>query len=159
LSTCFFIFFAPFAVISPLFVYNAIEDIHMKIDNTRVKNALRKKGITLSELARRIGTDRSNIYHYLRGDYDPKIEKVEAIAETLDVSVAYLAGMTDDPAPTGDPGLDSFLDNFIRSTQPGSFGAITVTEDDLQILAAFHEADPLIQSAVRRLLDLEEAKS
>ena len=131
----------------------------MKIDNTRVKNALRKKGITLSELARRIGTDRSNIYHYLRGDYDPKIEKVEAIAETLGVSVAYLTGMTDDPVPTGDPGLDSFLDNFIRSTQPGSFGPITVTEDDLQILAAFHEADPLIQSAVRRLLDLEEAKS
>ncbi len=131
----------------------------MKIDNTRVKNALRKKGITLSELARRIGTDRSNIYHYLRGDYDPKIEKVEAIAETLGVSVAYLTGMTDDPAPTGDPGLDSFLDNFIRSTQPGSFGPVTVTEDDLQILAAFHEADPLIQSAVRRLLDLEEAKS
>jgi transcriptional regulator with XRE-family HTH domain len=131
----------------------------MKIDNTRVKNALRKKGITLSELARRIGTDRSNIYHYLRGDYDPKIEKVEAIAETLGVSVAYLTGMTDDPAPTGDPGLDSFLDNFIRSTQPGSFGPVTVTEGDLQILAAFHEADPLIQSAVRRLLDLEEAKS
>lgn len=131
----------------------------MKIDNTRIKNALRRKGISVSELARRVGTDRSNIYHYLRGDYDPKIEKVKQIAEVLDVSVAYLTGMTDDPAPTGDPGLDSFLDNFIRSTQPGSFGPITVTEDDLQILAAFHEADPLIQSAVRRLLDLEEAKS
>lgn len=126
----------------------------MKIDNTRIKNALRRKGISVSELARRVGTDRSNIYHYLRGDYDPKIEKVKQIAEALDVSVAYLTGMTDDPAPTGDPGLDSFLDNFIRSTQPGSFGPVTVSEDDLQILAAFHEADPLIQSAVRRLLDL-----
>ena len=127
----------------------------MKIDNTRVKNALRKKGISLSELARRIGTDRSNIYHYLRGDYDPKIEKVEAIAEALDVSVAYLTGMTDDPAPTGDPGLDDFLDRFIRSTQPGSFGPVSVSPEDLELLAAFHEADPRIQSAVRRLLDLE----
>lgn len=127
----------------------------MKIDNSRIKKVLREKGVSVSELARRIGTDRSNIYHYLRGDYDPKIEKVKQIAEVLDVSVAYLTGMTDDPAPTGDPGLDDFLDRFIRSTQPGSFGSVTVSPEDLEILAAFHEADPRIQSAVRRLLDLE----
>ena len=127
----------------------------MKIDNIRIKKVLREKGVSVSELARRIGTDRSNIYHYLRGDYDPKIEKVEQIAEALGVSVSYLTGMSDDPDPTGDPGLDDFLDRFIRSTQPGSFGPISVSPEDLEILAAFHEADPRIQSAVRRLLDLE----
>lgn len=127
----------------------------MKIDNSRIKKVLREKGVSVSELARRIGTDRSNIYHYLRGDYDPKIEKVEQIAEALGVSVSYLAGISDDPAPTGDPGLDDFLDRFIRSTQPGSFGPVSVSPEDLEILAAFHEADPRIQSAVRRLLDLE----
>lgn len=127
----------------------------MKIDNSRIKKVLREKGVSVSELARRIGTDRSNIYHYLRGDYDPKIEKVEQIAEALGVSVSYLTGMSDDPAPTGDPGLDDFLDRFIRSTQPGSFGPVSVSPEDLEILAAFHEADPRIQSAVRRLLDLE----
>ena len=127
----------------------------MKIDNSRIKKVLREKGVSVSELARRIGTDRSNIYHYLRGDYDPKIEKVEQIAEALGVSVSYLAGMSDDPDPTGDPGLDDFLDRFIRSTQPGSFGPVSVSPEDLELLAAFHEADPRIQSAVRRLLDLE----
>lgn len=127
----------------------------MKIDNSRIKKVLREKGVSVSELARRIGTDRSNIYHYLRGDYDPKIEKVEQIAEALGVSVSYLTGISDDPAPTGDPGLDDFLDRFIRSTQPGSFGPVSVSPEDLEILAAFHEADPRIQSAVRRLLDLE----
>ncbi len=127
----------------------------MKIDNIRIKKVLREKGVSVSELARRIGTDRSNIYHYLRGDYDPKIEKVEQIAEALGVSVSYLTGMSDDPDPTGDPGLDDFLDRFIRSTQPGSFGSVSVSPEDLEILAAFHDADPRIQSAVRRLLDLE----
>ena len=127
----------------------------MKIDNSRIKKVLREKGVSVSELARRIGTDRSNIYHYLRGDYDPKIEKVEQIAEALGVSVSYLTGMSDDPDPTGDPGLDDFLDRFIRSTQPGSFGPVSVSPEDLELLAAFHEADPRIQSAVRRLLDLE----
>ena len=72
----------------------------MKIDNSRIKKVLREKGVSVSELARRIGTDRSNIYHYLRGDYDPKIEKVEQIAEALGVSVSYLTGMSDDPDPT-----------------------------------------------------------
>ncbi len=127
----------------------------MKIDNERIKLTLQNKVISVSELARRLGVDRSNIYHYLRGDYDPKIEMVEKMADALGVSVAYLAGMSDDPSPTGDPGLDDFLDRFVRSTQPGSFGPVTVSPEDLELLAAYHEADPRIQDAVRRLLDLE----
>lgn len=122
----------------------------------RMSDLMRQKKISAAELARRIGTDRSTIGHYLRGDYLPKYDKIQKIADALGVSVSYLTGMTDDPTPTGDAGLDGFLDRFIRSTQPGSFGPVTVSEDDLQILAAFHEADPVIRSAVRRLLDLEE---
>ncbi|MBO5437638.1 MAG: helix-turn-helix transcriptional regulator [Thermoguttaceae bacterium] len=122
----------------------------------RMSDIMRQKKISAAELARRIGTDRSTIGHYLRGDYLPKYDKIQKIADSLGVSVSYITGMTDDPAPTGDPGLDGFLDRFIRSTQPGSFGSVTVSPEDLEILAAFHEADPRIQSAVRKLLDLPE---
>lgn len=127
----------------------------MKIDNVRIKNVMNEKHISVSELARRVGTDRSNIYHYLRGDYEPKYEKVEQIADALGVPISYISGMTDDPAPTGDAGLDGFLDRFIRSTQPGSFGPVTVSAKDLELLAAFHEADPMIQSVICKLLDIE----
>ena len=122
----------------------------------RMSDIMRQKKISAAELARRIGTDRSTIGHYLRGDYLPKYDKIQKIADSLGVSVSYITGMTDDPVPTGDPGLDGFLDRFIRSTQPGSFGSVTVSPEDLEILAAFHEADPRIQSAVRKLLDLPE---
>lgn len=122
----------------------------------RMSDIMRQKKISAAELARRIGTDRSTIGHYLRGDYLPKYDKIQKIADSLGVSVSYITGMTDDPAPTGDTGLDGFLDNFIRSTQPGSFGPVTVSIDDVKLIAAYHEADPPIQSAVRKLLDLPE---
>lgn len=122
---------------------------------SRMQDLMAQKDLTAAELSRRTGIDRSTICHYLRGDYLPKFDKIEKIASALGVPVAYLTGISDDPDPTGDPGLDDFLDRFIRSTQPGSFGSVTVSPEDLEILAAFHEADPRIQSAVRRLLDLE----
>lgn len=122
---------------------------------SRMQDLMAQKDLTAAELSRRTGIDRSTLCHYLRGDYLPKFDKIEKIASALGVPVAYLTGISDDPAPTGDPGLDDFLDRFIRSTQPGSFGPVSVSPEDLEILAAFHEADPRIQSAVRRLLDLE----
>lgn len=122
---------------------------------SRMQDLMAQKDLTAAELSRRTGIDRSTLCHYLRGDYLPKFDKIEKIASALGVPVAYLTGISDDPDPTGDPGLDDFLDRFIRSTQPGSFGSVTVSPEDLEILAAFHEADPRIQSAVRRLLDLE----
>ena len=122
---------------------------------SRMQDLMAQKDLTAAELSRRTGIDRSTLCHYLRGDYLPKFDKIEKIASALGVPVAYLTGISDDPAPTGDPGLDDFLDRFIRSTQPGSFGPVSVSPEDLEILVAFHEADPRIQSAIRRLLDLE----
>jgi transcriptional regulator with XRE-family HTH domain len=122
---------------------------------SRMQDLMAQKDLTAAELSRRTGIDRSTLCHYLRGDYLPKFDKIEKIAGALGVPVAYLTGISDDQAPTGDPGLDDFLDRFIRSTQPGSFGSVSVSPEDLEILAAFHDADPRIQSAVRRLLDLE----
>lgn len=121
----------------------------------RMRDLMDQKKLTAAEISRRSGIDRSTLCHYLRGDYLPKYDKIEKIAGALGVSVSYLTGMSEDPSPTGDPGLDGFLDRFVRSTQPGSFGPVTVSPEDLELLAAYHEADPRIQDAVRRLLDLE----
>lgn len=121
----------------------------------RMRSIMRDKNIKAAELSRRTGIDRSNISHYLRGDYVPKADKVEKLAAALGVSVSYLAGFSDDPNFTEDPGLNSFLDTFTRMTQPGSFGPVRVSPDELRIIQAFRDADPVLQSAVLRLLNLE----
>ena len=127
----------------------------MKNFTDRFNEAMAMRGMKQVDISRKTGIAPGTISNYARGKYTPKDDKLTAIAEALGVTEAYLCGFSDDPAPTGDPGLDDFLDRFVRSTQPGSFGPVTVSPEDLELLAAYHEADPRIQDAVRRLLDLE----
>lgn len=126
----------------------------MKNFSDRLRECLKRSGMKQIELSRRSGVDRSDISHYLRGDYLPKLDRVERLASALGVSVSYLAGYTDDPNPTGDPGLDSFLDTFTRMTQPGSFGSVSVSADELKLILAFREADPDIQKAICLMLKI-----
>lgn len=126
----------------------------MKNFSDRLRESLKRSGMKQIDLSRRSGVDRSDISHYLRGDYLPKLDRVERIAAALGVSVSYLAGYSDDPNPTGDPGLDSFLDSFTRMTQPGSFGSVSVSADELKLILAFREADPDIQKAICLMLKI-----
>ena len=124
----------------------------------RINSVMKEKGIKPAELARRTGIDRSSISHYLSGDYSPKIDKIEKIADAIGVTVSYLVGFSDDPSPTGDPDLDKIADMFTRMTQPGSFGPVTVSDDEMTVVMAYRHADPAIQAAVRKLLDIEKGK-
>lgn len=120
----------------------------------RMKEVMQTKNIKAAELSRRSGIDRSSLSHYLSGDYLPKMENIEKIAAALGVSVSYLAGYSDEANPTGDPALDDFLDKFTRMTQPGSFGAVSISEEELELVLAFRKSDPSLQAAVRRVLGL-----
>lgn len=124
----------------------------------RIKAVMDEKNIKAAELSRRTGIDRSSISHYLSGDYKPKIDKIEKIAEALDVTVSYLVGFSNDPHPTDDPELNKIIDMFTRMTQPDSFGPVTVTPEEFRLLFAYRDADPAIQAAVRKLLDVEADK-
>ena len=125
----------------------------------RIIAIMERDNIKAAELARRTGIDRSSISHYLRGDYRPKIENIEKIADALGVTVSYLVGFSDDPKPFDDPELNDLFDKFTRMTQPGSFGPITVSEDEVKIVFQYRKAEPHIQSAVRKLLDIPEDDS
>ena len=120
----------------------------------KLSRVMSEKGISAADIERRTGISRGTVHHYLHGDYSPKNDKLEKLASALGVSVSYLAGYTDDPNPTGDPGLDSFLDTFNRMTQPGSFGTVSVSADELKLILAFREADPDIQKAICLMLKI-----
>lgn len=120
----------------------------------KLRQIMTEKNLSAADIERRSGISRGTVHHYLHGDYSPKADKIEKLAAALGVSVAYLAGFTDDPNPTGDPGLDQFLDTFTRMTQPGSFGTVQISAEELRLISAFRDADPAIRSAVMKLLDL-----
>ena len=58
----------------------------------RLKEALELRGISVAMLAAKVGTERTNIYKYLRGDTTPKLEINRKIAEALHIDANWLAG-------------------------------------------------------------------
>lgn len=128
----------------------------MKSFADKLRELMADRGLSIAELGRRTGIDRGTIHHYLSGDYLPKLDKTEKLAAALGCSVSYLTGLTDEPAPIGVPDLDSFLDKFVRMTQPGSFGPARISAEEARLVVAYRQADPAIRAAVLRILEVSE---
>lgn len=69
----------------------------------RLKDALEMRGVSQAELSKRTGINRSSISTYLKGEYKAKQDKVDLIAQALNVSPAWLMGF--DIQPSGVPKL------------------------------------------------------
>lgn len=59
---------------------------------TRMRLAMKAKGITQEKLAKKLYCEQQAISHYVCGRRSPRIEMIVQIAEILDVSVDYLLG-------------------------------------------------------------------
>lgn len=68
--------------------------------SSRLKKALEMREISQSELSKRTGINKSSISTYLKGEYKAKQDKVDLIAQALNVSPAWLMGF--DIQPSGD---------------------------------------------------------
>lgn len=62
----------------------------------RLRKALEERSMNQSELSKKTGIRQSSISDYLNDRYEPKQDKVEAIANALDVSPSYLMGVDND---------------------------------------------------------------
>lgn len=62
----------------------------------RLRDTLIEKNITAADLARKSGIRASSISDYLTGKYEPKQDKIDAIATALNVSPAWLMGYAND---------------------------------------------------------------
>ena len=59
----------------------------------RLNIALRERGITAAELAKKTGISESDISHYRKGDYQPKRERIYFLSKALNVSPGWLMGL------------------------------------------------------------------
>lgn len=67
----------------------------------RLKKIREKKGLSRAKLATALGIGENSVYSYEKGIRMPGADVLSAIAEYLDVSIAFFTGETDIPVETG----------------------------------------------------------
>ena len=80
----------------------------MALFNERLKEALKLREITQTELAKRTGIDKATISHYVSGSYKAKSDNLYLIAKALDVAEPWLMGL-DVPMKRVEPADNSEL--------------------------------------------------
>ncbi len=69
----------------------------MTLLGENLRTAREKKGLSQRELARKCNIAFNMIYRYENGLTDPSVTTLQTIARELDVSLDYLAGLTQNP--------------------------------------------------------------
>ena len=72
------------------------------MSQNKIKEARDAKGWTQQHLAERMGTTQQTIQRYEKGTRNLKASVLAQLSEVLDVTVAYLLGMSDGDAPRAD---------------------------------------------------------
>lgn len=87
----------------------------------RVNELLLKEGITPADLSRELGWNTGVLSQYMNNpNRDPRLSTAAKIAETLDVSLDYLAGRTDNPMGMCDEELEGLhIDSEARALLRG----------------------------------------
>lgn len=75
------------------------------MDGERIVAARKRKGWSQQDLADALGTSQATIHRYETGNRDPRSGVVVDLSKALGVTVSYLLGVTDEPAPTKLPRL------------------------------------------------------
>lgn len=94
----------------------------------RIKKRREEMGMTVDELAEKLGKNRATIYRYERGDIEKlPIEILEPISHALNVSPGLLMGWTDEPAKKTTSSLSSeerHLIDLFRQLTPKEQGSL-----------------------------------
>lgn len=67
----------------------------MSIFSERLKDILQERQMSQSELARKTGISRQNIYQYANGKTVSSLENLVKISKALNVSTDYLLGLSE----------------------------------------------------------------
>lgn len=62
----------------------------------RLKELRSEKGMTQTDVARRLNMSKMAVSHWEKGNSEPSIEQLKALAAMFDTSVDYLVGFKDE---------------------------------------------------------------
>ena len=77
-----------------------------KMIGQRIREARKRSGMKQDELGTRVGIGKSSISEWESGKRSPDIDKIEDIANALNVSAAYLMGWESEPSATPLPRME-----------------------------------------------------
>ena len=115
-----------------------------------ITKARKSRNISQAELAEKIGVDRSSISHYESGTKCPTLQKIELIAEVLDVKIEELLIPTDN---TSMGTTISFKQPVILEGGEKIYTPEDLTDEDLYLIKKLHEADEKTREIVKKILD------
>ena len=113
-----------------------MKKINEKCKVVNLFKLLDEKGITSVQLSKACGVSTGNISDWKSGRATPNANKLSVIADYLETTSGYLLGYTDE-----------------KEKSPA--GA-ELSEKDKKLVDAYHKSEPVIQSAVDKLLGIEE---
>lgn len=133
----------------------------------RFEKALQSKGITAYKVSKQTGIPTSALTAWKQGKSTPKIDKMQLIANYLNVSTDYLYGKIDTFFPTSENIIDGdisikafskFPDNEIAQSVLISnlCDKLKITKKEIDMIIAFRNADEYDQMTVLRTLHLDK---
>lgn len=130
-----------------------------------IQNAVEQAGLSVEELANRIGCSRALIYQYLSGTTLAQPDRLQLIARETGVPLAYFFGVTDEAAkpPSDSPDVRRAMAETIRRLEelaryqsaPPDWQAVASTSEQILSLASQSEDK---EAVGRALLALGQAR-
>lgn len=110
----------------------------MKTFAERLKNAMRLRNKTQTDIATHCHIDKGNLSHYLKGDFVPKQDIIVRIANYLNVLPTYLMGLTDQMTVYEGK-------QFVSLTEEGQEEVILIKEiiSEIQAICSYEDVENL----------------
>ena len=99
----------------------------------RIKETAKKRGLSLAQLNEKAGMKQNIIYSWKKKK--PSAEKLESVAEVLNVSVDYLLGKTDDPSTKSEKRTVDIADD--DNADILRFEGRPIPPDDLEVMKRY----------------------
>lgn len=123
----------------------------------RIKNRRKAIGLSVDQLADKIGKNRATVYRYESKDIEKfPIDILEPLAEALATTPAYLMGWVDDPSVVVPSGSLS-ADNFDKPVLSVPAKNLHLSPEEEELILKFRCLDNRGRSAVLNVLDHEFA--